>query len=183
MTESIAVCQPLSGQLKPYFQRIVPRIPWLEAALCLISPTVSDPADGTGRLWGSAVMPLGTFIHYDQHCGRFPQFKLSLAPKLTPFPQLATHVLLCHGRLCSLRIGSPGLACPLLFGKLWLPMFQWRLGKGGNVPGAMSARSRVLESRLQLSCDFEKSTAPLSSSGASYGKEELLRLRGIERIK
>lgn len=95
---------------------------------------------------------LGTCIHHNQHCGPFPQFKLSLAPKLTPSPQHATHVLFCQGWLCSLQMGSPGLACPLLFGKQWLPVFHWRLGKGGNVPAAMSTPSRVLESRLQLSC-------------------------------
>lgn len=39
-----------------------------------------------------------------------------------------------------------------------------------------------VEAPVEL-CDFEKATAPLSSSGASYVKEELLRLRGIERIK
>lgn len=43
------------------------------------------------------------------------------------------------------------------------------VGKGcGNVPGAMSTPGRVLgvEAQLEL-CDFEKATAPFSSSGAS----------------
>ena len=45
-------------------------------------------------------MPLGTFIHYNQHCGPFPQFKLSLAPKLTPFPLFPSTRLLTFLGIC-----------------------------------------------------------------------------------
>lgn len=80
------------------------------------------------------------------------------------------------------RVSWPGVPSPVW--KTVAAIVSVAVGKGWQHPwgNVNPKQGSGVEAPVEL-CDFEKSTAPLSSSGASYGKEELLRLRGVERIK